>query len=118
MNLFICFIQIFRNENPSNNRPDVEDVVVIITDGEPRGRRDTLEMTKKYAKELKDKGVLVVAAAVGPDRRKFKHILEELATSPEMVLEADFEHMDGILAKLVASSCMKPGRKVRLIILY
>jgi hypothetical protein len=40
--------------------------VVLITDGEPRGRSNTIELTKKYAKELKDKGVLFVTAAVGP----------------------------------------------------
>jgi uncharacterized protein YegL len=105
-------VQIFADENPSNNRPGVDDVVVIITDGEPRGKRDTLEMTKKYASDLKDKGVLVVAAGVGPDRKNFKHILEELATSPKYVLEADFTQMDGILAKLVASSCIKPSKTI------
>ena len=102
--------EIFSAKNPSNNRPGVDDVVVIITDGEPRGRRNTLQMTKQYANDLKEKGVLVVAAAVGPDRKNFRHILDELATSTNYVLEADFTQMDGILAKLVASSCIKPGK--------
>ena len=88
----------------------MDDVVVIITDGEPRGRRNTLQMTKQYANDLKEKGVLVVAAAVGPDRKNFRHILDELATSTDYVLEADFTQMDGILAKLVASSCIKPSK--------
>ena len=105
-------MQIFSGENPSNNRPDVDDVVVIITDGEPRGRSNTLQLTKEYANDLKEKGILIVGAAVGPDRRKFKHILEELATSSKYVLDADFNQMDDILAKLVASSCIKPSTKI------
>lgn len=84
--------------------------MVIITDGAPRGRTDTPRLTMQYANELKEKGVLVVGAAVGPDRRKFLHILEELATSPKYVLEADFNQMDDILAKLVATSCIKPSK--------
>ena len=111
-------MQIFSRENPSNNRPDVDDVVVIITDGAPRGRRNTLQMTKQNANELKEKGVLVVAAAVGPKRENFKHILQELATSPKYVLKADFKDMDGILANLVASSCIKPGKIICLTFVY
>ena len=105
----LLVVQIFPADNPSNHRPNVDDVVIIITDGEPRGKRNTPQKTREYANELKDKGILVVGAAVGPDRKKFVHILEELATSPKHVLEADFEQMDDILAKLVASSCIKPS---------
>ena len=56
-------MQIFSGENPSNNRPDVDDVVVTITDGEPRGRSNTLQLTKEYANDLKEKGILIVGAA-------------------------------------------------------
>ena len=105
----LSFKQIFTANSPRNNRPDVDDVVIIITDGEPRGKWNSKEVALRYAGLLKDKGVLIVGAAVGPNRKKFKHILEQLATSKRYTLDADFQNMDAILGKLVESSCIKPG---------
>ena len=82
---------------------------MLITDGAPHGKSDTKEKAIEYAQDLKDKGVLLVAAGVGPQRRRFKHVLIELATSKEYVLEANFKDMDQILERLVASSCIKSG---------
>ena len=82
---------------------------MLITDGAPHGKQNTKEKAIEYAQDLKDKGVLLVAAAVGPQRRRFKNVLIELATSKEHVLEANFKDMDQILGRLVASSCMKSG---------
>lgn len=102
--------KVFPANNPRNNRPNVDDVIVLITDGAPHGRHNTKDEAIKYAGMLKDKSVLVVGAAVGSNRNKFKEILKKLATSDKYVLEADFKEMDEILAKLVASSCIKPGQ--------
>ena len=95
-----------------NYRRNIDDVVVLITDGQPRGRRNTLELTKRYATELKERKVLLVTAAIGPksEQQQFKKILKELATSPEFFLKAQFDNMDQILRTLVAKSCIKPGK--------
>ena len=102
----------FRRNSPRNNRPNVDDVIVLITDGEPRGKRNTPELTKQYAQDLKDREILLVAAAVGPqsERKEFKELLEGLATSPDYFLKAQFDKMDAILGTLVAKSCIKPGK--------
>ncbi|XP_046857575.1 uncharacterized protein LOC124450961 [Xenia sp. Carnegie-2017] len=43
--------QIFKENSPHNNRPNISDVVVLITDGEPRGRKigDELKDAYKYS---------------------------------------------------------------------
>lgn len=88
--------------------------MVLITDGEPRGRSNTTELTKKYAKELKDKGVLFVTAAVGPqsENPEFAKLLKEVATSPDFFLNVQFDSMDEMLGTLVAMLCIKPGKSI------
>ena len=85
---------------------------MLITDGEPRGRRDTLDETKRYANMLKVKNVRLITAGVRRQREKpeFIKILMELATSPKYFLKAKFDEMDKILSKLIASTCVKPGK--------
>ena len=106
------FYQQFKEENQKNHRSDIDDVVVLITDGEPFGRRDTLNETIRYANMLKKKNVRLITAGVGSKSEKpeFIKILKELATSPKYFLKAKFDEMDKILSKLIASTCVKPGK--------
>ena len=85
---------------------------MLITDGEPRGRRDTPEETRKYANMLKKKDIRLITAGVGSQSEKpeFIKILRELATSPKFFLKAKFNEMDKIMSKLIASTCVKPGK--------
>ena len=102
---------IFTQESPLNYRRNVDDVIVLLTDGEPRGRGDTLQLTKQNAQDLKNRKITLVAAAVGrkSEERQFQEILKELATSSDYFLNAKFNEMDSILGTLVAKSCIKPG---------
>lgn len=103
--------RIFSKASPKNHRPKIADVIILITDGEPRGKSNTVELTKQYAKDLKDKGVLFVTAAVGPqsEKREFAKLLKGLATAPDYFLKAQFDNMEQILGTLVAKSCIPPG---------
>ena len=58
----------FKKDSPANFRRDVGDVILLITDGEPRGKVYTPQLTMQYAKDLKDKNVLIVAAGIGRQR--------------------------------------------------
>ncbi|CAB3991507.1 Hypothetical predicted protein [Paramuricea clavata] len=104
-------LQIFSKDSPKNHRQEIADVVVLITDGKPQGKSNSIALTKQYAKDLKDKGVLLVTAGVGPNSKKteFKNLLKKLATSPDYFLQAEFDNMKAILNTLVARSCTKPG---------
>ena len=105
------FRQIFAKPNPQNFRPNIEDVVVLITDGEPRGKRNTPKETTKEANRLKNKEVRIITAGVGrqSENSKFIKILQELATSPEYFVKAQFDKMDEIMSTLIQKSCIQPG---------
>ena len=62
----------FKTTSPANFRPDVDDVIVLLTDGEPRGKRDTPKLTMQYGQELKDRNISMVVAGVGRESEKPK----------------------------------------------
>lgn len=105
--------QVFTQNNPRNNRLGVQDVVVIITDGDPyAGNIDNvLEKTMANASVIKEKGIQIVGAAVGNEamRAKLRPKLEAMATSAEFVVEADFKDIKTIRSMLISKTCRIPG---------
>ena len=90
----------------------MDDVILLITDGEPLGSPSTtLPLTKQYAKDLKDRGIVLFTAGVGPQskEKKFRDLLERLATSPDYFFGAMLNEMDEILEKMISKSCIEPG---------
>ncbi|XP_028404264.1 uncharacterized protein LOC114526919 [Dendronephthya gigantea] len=109
----------FSKRNPENYRADVEDVILLFTDGAPnpdytgyRSQRLQKQNQKRIADEtaekLKNNSVLIVGLAAGqPDKvAKFKPFLENWATSPDLVFEAQLDKLDKVLNELVDASCM------------
>lgn len=96
--------QIFSSKSPANHRKTVDDVIVIITDGEPYGVSTAIEDTKKYAQKLKSKGITIIGIGVGPAVDKYWHILQDIA-SPGQAIKAKFSGIRQILGKLVSKSC-------------
>ena len=90
----------------------MDDVIVLITDGQPTGKWNTKQLTMDYAQDLKNRNILIVAAGVGRESEKpeFQQVLINLATSKDFFVKAQFDNLDDILDKLVAKSCIKPGR--------
>ena len=90
----------------------MDDVIVLITDGEPVGEWNTKLLAMDYAQDLKNRNILIVAAGVGEksEQQEFQDVLANLATSEDFVVKAQFDKLDDILDKLVAKSCIKPGR--------
>ena len=106
--------EVFPKTNPNNNRPDVPDVVVIITDGNPWGIENILNITINKANLIKEKGIEIVGAAVGSKevRNEFKPKLEKMVTSPEHIVEADYKDINSIRSKLIENTCKKPMGKM------
>ena len=102
----------FTKTGPANLRPEVGDAVVLITDGEPYGKKNSPELTKQYAKDLKDRNVLIVAVGIGPrsENEKFQNVLLDLATSRDYFVKAQFDKLGYILDMLVVRSCVRAGR--------
>ena len=102
----------FKTNSPRNYRSNVHDVIVFITDDEPRGQRNIRQLTKQFAQHLKDRKIVLFTAAVGPRSKnaKFRALFKGLATSPNYFLTAKFDNIDAILGTLVAKTCIKPGK--------
>ncbi|XP_028404297.1 uncharacterized protein LOC114526951 [Dendronephthya gigantea] len=113
--LNIADTQVFPLHSPLNVRPNVPDVVVILTDGEPRGRKRgrQLQMALHHSSSMKNRSILIIGIAVGQPaiRKKFSHILLQLVTSNKTKFDTDFIDLDKILDQLVDVSCtpFKPG---------
>ena len=86
-------------------RPEIQDVVVLVTDGRPTN----FPKANKTAKLLKDKGILIVGAAIGPERHKFMHKLEQLASGEEYVVNATLDKLDDVIGKIINKSCSSSG---------
>lgn len=102
----------FKKTSPANYRPDAEDGIVLITDGEPRGKRNTMQLTKQQAQNLKNENVSIVVVGAGrqSENPRFQRTLMDLATSPDYFVKSRFDELDDILDKLVTKSCIKSGR--------
>ncbi|XP_028413280.1 uncharacterized protein LOC114535182 isoform X2 [Dendronephthya gigantea] len=101
--------EVYPKNSPENNRKDADDVIVLITDGSPRGTKTVLEDTLAYADELKKKGVLIIGVGVGQniDENKFWNILKEIA-SPGQATRVKFNQFQSIKNSLVKRSCELP----------
>ena len=112
--LIKLFLKVFSERSPSNHRGDVDDVILLFTDGNPNPTDTQMPLANKYAKILKSRNVTIVglAAGVPDDVVKFKHNIQRWATSPQLVFEAELNNLDNVISKLVKASCSDiPGGK-------
>ena len=99
----------FKESSPANYRPNVDDVIVLITDGVPNGLADAENRTMKYAQKLKDRNIVIITVGVGSLAKRYEHVLIDLATSDDrFVYVTGFHMLEDLLDKLVTKSC-KPG---------
>ncbi len=87
--------ELFSERSPSNHRGDVDDVILLFTDGNPNPTDTQMPLANKYAKILKSRNVTIVglAAGVPDDVVKFKHNIQRWATSPQLVFEAELNNL-------------------------
>ena len=99
----------FKESSPANYRPNVDDVIVLITDGVPNGIDDAENRTMKYAQKLKDRNIVIITVGVGSLAKRYEHVLIDLATSDDhFVYVTGFHTLKDLLDKLVTKSC-RPG---------
>ena len=110
--------------SPGNYRPDVSDVVMIFTDGQPIRRRGEDTFGEKYAssrngermlakdraKDLRDRDVTVVGLGVGSEitLSRFRQDIQDWSTQGKY-FEAETSTLQGIIDELVSASCIDPG---------
>ena len=115
--LFIFTLKTFYKPSPLNHRPDIADVILLFTDGEPRAktRKLTAEQTllaQQCSASLKDdKGVKIIGLAVGLPQvvGKFLPLIKEWS-SEDSVFSTKLDELDNVLDQLVAKTCENPGK--------
>ena len=110
--------------SPGNYRPDVTDVVLIFTDGEPIRRRGEGKFGDKYkrygegllakdrAQSLREKDVTVVGLAVGTEftLSRFRDDIKEWTTEGKY-FETNKDSLQSIMNELISALCNDPGKQ-------
>ena len=126
---FVCILKMFNKPSPKNHRPDVDDVVLLFTDGEPVRRtsqqwkprpedkfgfKSEKAMADFYSTKLKNNGVTVVGLAAGSQSQLdiFYDDIKGWTTSDKLMFRADLSNLDNVLSKLVKASCVGPGKSL------
>ena len=87
----LSLFQVFTGTN--GDRPDVNDTLILFTDGDAHD----LSTTREQAEILKKKGVRIITIAAGKEEsvRLFQPILIKMASSPhEYAITVNFEKLD------------------------
>lgn len=84
-------------------RPNVSDVVVILTDGEARDRVKALEEAKK----LREKGIQIITIGMGEEQTiaTFRKDLRAMASKSSNVFTADFKKLPYLVKTLTSEIC-------------
>jgi exopolysaccharide biosynthesis predicted pyruvyltransferase EpsI len=114
---------VFNLKSPENHRPNVQDVILLFTDGEPI-RRDWEKnqefktenlMAEYYSDRLKEKNVTVIGMAVGSPKQldNFYEDIVKWSSSPDHVFSAKVKELDTVLNQLIsaAKKCSRRGCK-------
>ena len=107
----------FNVRSPFNVRPEIADVILLFTDGEPRARkRKWVEEQKQLAdncsNSLKnEKDVKIIGLAVGTPTvvNNFLPYIRRWS-SEGSVFNAKVDELDNVISKLVADTCENAGR--------
>ena len=84
-----CF-KMFWKKSPENARKNVEDVILLFTDGRPEADDPAAERAKadQYSKILKnEKNIKIIGVAAG-DVSSYRSNIQSWASSPDLVFEA------------------------------
>ena len=87
-----------------DDRPHVQDYLIIFTDGQATDR----SLALRNAKKLKDRNVRIIAIGAGPKREDFRSQLEAIASHTSDVFMADFDNLESIVKNIVNEVCPEP----------
>ena len=84
-----------------NHRSQYDDMILLITDGEPHGVEHAKEKAIAEAQKLKDRGVLIIGLGVGAVNMETLRAI----SSPGQAIMATFTNIHTKLERLVTASC-------------
>ncbi len=99
----------FIERSPFNHRGNVDDVILLFTDGNPNPEDKQTRKANKYSKILKNRNITITGLAAGvPDEvEKFKHNIKKWATSPQLVFEAELSQLDTVISNKTSESIVR-----------
>jgi len=85
------------------NRPNVRDVILVITDGEPRNP----ELVQEEAKKIRDNGILIFAIGIGVNKQTMAGLVKMAGTPSQATTAENFEILldGGFLALMGKKFC-------------
>jgi len=88
------------------NRPDVKDVVLVITDG----KAEDPKLVKDVSKQMRDSGIMIFAVGIGVNDFTFQRLTKMTGSIDRTVRADDFEQLisGGLPEKLGATLCRDP----------
>jgi len=88
------------------NRPDVKDVVLVITDG----KAEDPKLVKDVSKQMRDSGIMIFAVGIGVNDFTFQRLTKMTGSIERTVRADDFEQLisGGLPEKLGATLCRDP----------
>ena len=106
--IFYCLIlQIFSEKSPINHRPGIDDIILLVTDGEPvaygRSEFTVVDDTLVEADKLKAKGVRIVGVRIARVYVDLT-VLKQIATDGQ-TLETTFDDIGNTIDKIVEGFC-------------
>jgi uncharacterized protein YegL len=99
-------------------RPEVDKVILLITDGKPADR----DLLQEVANDLKEKEVRIITVAIGSSNnyiQRFRYILRSIASGFKQAFKAKKDHLNSIVEDVTKEICIqipsppkgKPKRK-------
>ena len=86
----------FSRKSPRNDRENVEDVILLFTDGKPEANDPKAEIAEadKYSKILKnEKNIKIIGVAAG-NVSSYRSNIQGWASSPNLVFETGLKKLD------------------------
>ena len=101
---------IFKRASPLNHRPDVNDVIVLITDGLPsktRIQKDVYNYTVSLARSLKQKGIRIVGIGYSDFGKRLANSIKDISTRDEVIITA-LDDIGMIVDRVIDGICPQP----------
>ena len=106
----INFFKALNKISPENFRPEVADVILLLTHGAHTASEYQTKLVSEYTRILKDKNITIVTLIVGNENevKKLKPYVERWS-SPELIIESKLDELGKVVDEIVNASCASQG---------
>ncbi|XP_028414251.1 uncharacterized protein LOC114537309 [Dendronephthya gigantea] len=99
---------LFNDTSPKNFRPDVKDVILLLTSSGHESSENQTKLVDEYTTILSKKNFTIVRLAVGNEFKKLKLYINGWS-SPERIFELKLDELNKVVNETVDASCTLHG---------